>query len=128
MNAKQLTIFDVLSNVEHEEHLAMREPEVGEYVTTTGAVICHIMRPTYIGKKVLYDVSTQSRTLYQCGILEDYFPHEGGYRSVIYYGKKQRALINHRYGLNIFEPLPWDAYLARNDALKRRNFGFSPQT
>ena len=41
----QMSIFDLI------------EPEVGEYVTTHGAVICHIMRPGYIGKKVVYDVS-----------------------------------------------------------------------
>lgn len=91
----------------------LTEPAVGEYVQSAGAVIPHIMRTGFIGRKVLYDVSTESNRCYQCGILEAYIPYEGRWRSVIYYGKKQRALVTHYSEVEIFEPLPWDAYPAR---------------
>ena len=100
----------------------VREPDIGEYVERTGAVIPHIMRSAYIGKKVLYDISTQSMRCYQCGILEAYIPYEGRWRSVIYYGKKQRALVTHYSGVEIFEPMPWDAYTERAKAWKQSTF------
>ena len=40
---EQMSIFDVLSRQEHEEHLNMIEPPVGTYVETCGAVICSII-------------------------------------------------------------------------------------
>lgn len=92
----------------------MTEPDVGEYVRSTGATICHIMRPHYIGQKVLFDCSTQSmRNLYKCGILEKYIPHEGRMRSIIYTGAKQRTLLTHYPGIEIYECLPWEAYSER---------------
>ena len=100
----------------------LTEPAVGEYVHSTGAVICHIMRPAFIGRKVLYDVSTQSMRCYQCGILEAYIPYEGKWRSVIYHGKKQRALVTHYAGVEIFEPLPWDACQERTKQWKEAPF------
>ena len=93
------------------------EPEVGEYVKDTGMVICHIMRPSYIGKKVLIDKSTRSRSIYQCGILEDYIPYEGYMRSIVYTGQKQRSLITHYPGVEIFECLPWEAYKDRMEVI-----------
>jgi len=89
------------------------EPEVGAFVPDRGAVICHIMRPHYIGQKVLFDCSTQSMKLYKCGILEKYIPYEGHYRSIIFTGKKQRSYITHYPGREIYECLPWDAYPER---------------
>lgn len=96
----QMTIFDFIPD---------REPAVGEYVEKTGAVICHIMRPGYIGRKILIDVSTRSRRMYRCGILEAYIPHEGKMRSVVYTGTRQRSLITHYPGQEIYECLPWNS-------------------
>ena len=100
----------------------LTEPAVGETLSSTGTVICHIMRPAYIGQKVLYNISTQSMRCYRCGILEDYIPYEGRWRSIIYYGKKQRALVTHYAGVEIFEPLPWDAYPERTKQWKEAPF------
>ncbi len=114
---------------------AVHEPDIGEYVKETGAVIPHIMRDGFIGRKVLYDVSTQSMRCYQCGVLEeildDFYWHtrpDGEDekvpcdRVVIYHGKKQRALISLMPGRNIFECLPWDAYPERAKAWKQSTF------
>ena len=114
---EQMSIFDVLSRQEHEEHINMIEPPVGTYVDACGAVICHIMRKSYIGRKVLVDRSTQSMTCFQVGIMEDYIPYEGRMRSIVYVGKKQRALVTHYPGVEIREVLPWDAYEERNKAI-----------
>lgn len=102
----QMTIFDWMPT-------AKAEPDVGEYVAETGAVICHIMRKGYIGQKILYDCSTESHVWYRCGILEDYFECRGVMRSVIYTGQKQRILFDHCPGREIFECLAWDAYPKR---------------
>lgn len=109
MIRRQLSLFDMPE--------LRREPEVGEYVKECGAVICHIMRRSYIGKKVLIDVSTKSMTMFQCGILEDYIPYEGRMRSIIFTGKKQRSLVTHYPGIEIFEPMPWTWYEARLKAI-----------
>jgi len=101
---------------------AVHEPDIGETVTRTGAVIPHIMRSGYIGRKVLYNISTQSMRCYRCGILEEYIPYEGKMRSVIYYGKAQRALVTHYAGVNIYECLPWNAYPERAKAWKQSTF------
>ena len=93
---EQLTLLDWMPT-------AQPEPEVGAFVEECGAVIPHIMRPNYIGKKVLYDCSTESHTVFKCGILEDYVPYEGKMRSIIYTGKKQRALVTHYPGIEIYE-------------------------
>lgn len=108
----QMTIFDWMPE-------AQPEPEVGEYVTEHGTNIPHIMRPGYIGKKVVIDCSTASRKWYQVGILEEYIPYEGTFRSIVYTGKKQRSLITHRegYGTELYECLPWDAYPERMKAI-----------
>lgn len=106
----QLNLFDVCEQLK-------TEPEVGEYVKEPGAVICHIMRRGYIGKKVLIDVSTTGMTMFQCGILEDYIPYEGRMRSIVFTGKKQRSLITHYPGIEIFEPMPWAWYEARLHAI-----------
>ena len=100
----------------------VHEPGIGECVKSTGAVIPHIMRSAYIGKKVLYDVSTQSMRCYRCGVLEGYIPYEGKMRSVIFYGQKQRALVTRYAGVNIYECLPWGAYPERAKAWKRAEF------
>lgn len=102
----QMTIFDWMPT-------AKAEPDVGEYVAETGAVICHIMRKGYIGQKILYDCSTESHVWYRCGILVDYFECRGVMRSVIYTGQKQRILFDHYPGREIFECLAWDAYPKR---------------
>ena len=89
---------------------ALPQYKVGEYVTRTGAAIPHIMRPGYLGKKVLIDVSTKSREEYRVGILEEYIflPMDGVYRSIVYTGEKQRTMISHRPGKEIYECYPWD--------------------
>lgn len=96
----QMTVFDWMPE-------ASPEPDVGEYIERHGQVIPHIMRPRYIGEKVCFDCSTENHRWFQVGILEDYIPHEGRFRSVVYTGKKQRALITHYPGEEIFECLPW---------------------
>ena len=98
----------------------MTEPEVGTLVKDHGAVICHVMRPAYIGQKVVFDCSTQSQTIFKVGILEDYIPYEGRWRSIIYNGARQRTLLTHYPGREIYEALPWDAYPARKALLKPR--------
>ena len=106
----QMSIFDFI------------EPEVGEYVTKHDAVICHIMRPGMIGRKVVYPCGTQSMPdLCRVGILEKYIPYEDTYRSIIYTGQKQRILFTHRPGLNIYEPLEWDMYPDRLANIGRRS-------
>ncbi len=104
---KQMTIFDFIEKP---------EPKIGEYVEEAGPVICHIMVKGYIGKKVLYDCSTQSHRWYRCGILEKYIPYEGSMRHVIRIGKKNYAYVTRRYGEaasiygpgNIFEISPFN--------------------
>ena len=95
---KQLTIFDCFPEI-------LTGPAVGEWVTEPGAAICHKMRPSYIGKKVLIDCSTESHKWFRVGILEDYIPYEGSWRSIIFTGKKQRSLVTHRNGIQIYEIL-----------------------
>lgn len=98
----QMSLFDFL------------EPEVGEYVTKHGAVLCHIMRKGMIGKKVVFPCGTQSMPdLCRVGVLEKYIPYEGTYRSIIYTGQKQRTLYTHRPGMEIYECLEWDKYPKR---------------
>lgn len=118
----QMSIFDFIQ----------QEPEVGAYLTEHGQVICHIMRPGYIGQKVCFDCSTQSLRLFKVGILEkileDHYWHltNGQYkmepcdRVVIYTGTKQRSLISLMPGREIFECLPWDAYPERMAAIGRK--------
>lgn len=96
----QINIFDYMPDI-------LPEPQVGAYVDRHGANICHIMRPSYIGRKVVYDCSTESHEWFRCGILEKYIPHEGRMRSIINVGTKQRILIDHYPGIEIYEWHPW---------------------
>lgn len=109
----QMTVFNYMPTLR-------TEPSVGTIITEPGATICHIMIPAYIGKKVAYDVSTQSRTWYRVGILEKYIPHEGRMRAIIYNGKQQRALVTLYPGIYLHEVLPWDSYPERNKAIGRQ--------
>lgn len=90
-----------------------REPDIGEWVEDHGAVIPHIMRMAYIGKKVIVDKSTVSHRWLRCGVLERYFLCDGKWRSVIYDGERQRILLDHYPGVEIYEPLKWDEYQKR---------------
>lgn len=110
----QLDLFDVCEQLK-------TEPEVGEYVNEPGAVICHIMRRGYIGKKVLIDVSTTGMTVFQCGILEDYIPYEGRMRSIVFTGQKQRALVTHYPGVEIHECMSWHWYEKRQKVIGGRH-------
>lgn len=111
----QLSIFDWMEE----------EPEVGQWVYKTGAPISHIMRRSYIGKKVLMDKSTQSQRCYKVGILERVdtsFYYHGDQkiecdRSVIYDGSRQRSYITHMPGQEIYECLPWHAYQKREESI-----------
>ena len=115
---EQMTVFDWMPTI-------MQEPEIGTYVEKCGAVIPRIMRKGYIGSKVAVDCSTQSRKCYQVGILEKVIPAHYWHgdqiieceRSIIFTGKKQRSLITHMPGCEIFEVLPWDAYPERMAAI-----------
>lgn len=109
----QMSIFDYMPTLQ-------KEPEVGEFVEHHGANICHIMRPNYIGQKVVYDCSTYSHKWFRVGILEKYFECRGVMRSIIYVGEKQRILLDHYPGREIFECLPWDAYPERMKTIGRR--------
>ena len=79
----------------------------GDYVKKHGAVICHVMRPAFIGKLVVIDRSTEHHEWWQVGRLEDYIPYEGRWRSIVYTGKPQRSLITHYPGVEIYEVKPW---------------------
>lgn len=126
---EQLTMFDWMPTLKEE-------PEVGAWVKEHGAVIPHIMRKSYIGKKVVMDLSTESRQCFKVAILEqvlpDFYWHnddpddESGWqkvecdRSVLYTGKKGRSYITHMPGREIYECLPWDAYQERKEAIGKR--------
>lgn len=118
---EQMTIFDLMPKPE-KKPLPTEEPEIGSYVGEHGAVICHIMRPSYIGHKVVYDCSTQNHRWYRVGILEKYIPHEGHMRSIIFVGERQRILLDHVWGSEIYEPLPWEAYPERMKAIFGVNY------
>lgn len=117
--SEQLTIFDWMPQLEPE-------PKVGTIVKKTGAVIPHIMQKSYIGKKVCFDVSTQSMSAYRVGILEKllpdhYYKWDGKqyvetscFRAVIYTGIRQRSLMSiYDGGQQLYEVLPWNAYSER---------------
>ena len=99
----QISVYDYLESIGKAP-----DPEVGEYVERTGAVICHIMRPSYIGHKILFNCSTASLAWFQVGILEAYVPYEDRMRSIINVGKKQRILYTHYPGCEIYELHPWN--------------------
>lgn len=102
----QMTIWDLMAPQRRTDG---KELQVGDYTNEAGPVIPHIMRPAFIGEKVLYDCHTESHPdLYRCGILEEYIPHEGSYRCIIYDGRRQRVLITMRPGMEIFETEPWN--------------------
>lgn len=120
---EQLTIFDWLPEIQEE-------PEPGAIVTKTGAVIPHVMQDSYIGEKVCFDVSTQSKRAYRVGILEKLLPDHyyrlvgkeyvktPCRRAVIFTGKKQRSLLSlYDSGGQLFEVLPWNAYPERMAAI-----------
>lgn len=121
MMTGQMSIFDYMPTMQ-------QEPDVGEFITKHGQVICHIMRPGYIGKKVCFDVSTESMRMFQVGVLEKivtvgwYYNGKLGDcdRAIIYTGKKQRSLVTLSPGVNIYECLPWDAYPERMKAIGGR--------
>lgn len=125
----QMTIFDWRPD-------AQQEPEIGATIREHGQIICHIMRPSYIGKKVCFDISTESRrNLFRVGVLEEILEEHywrlnlstGQYkqepcdRVVVYTGKKQRSLISLMPGREIYECLPWDAYPERMRAIGGRS-------
>ena len=106
---KQMTIFDLLGD-EKEPVGEKKEPKSvkdGDYVEDHGMVICHIMRPSYVGKQVAYDCSTAGHPWFRVGTLEKYFECHGVMRSVIYVGKEQRILLDHYPGREIYELEPW---------------------
>lgn len=87
----QLSLFDFI------------EPEVGQYVEKHGRVLCHIERKACVGRKIVINKSTIGHEWYQVGVLEAYIPYEGTWRSIVYTGEKQRSLITHYPGINIYE-------------------------
>jgi len=116
----QLSIFDWMPETQVE-------PDAGEWVTEHGAIICAVMRRSYIGKKVVMDKSTSSMTGYQVGILEavvesKYYDARNERwvkcdRSIVNDGSRNRNYVDHRPGIEIYECLPWDAYPERNKAI-----------
>lgn len=122
----QMTIFDWMPTMQ-------AEPEVGEWVDEHGAVICHVMLESYIGKKVVMDKSTSSHQWFKVGILEKIIPdfyykmsEAGEYeqvpcdRLIVYDGTRQRNHIKLMPGTEVFECLPWDAYPERKAAIGKR--------
>ena len=105
----QLSLFEIAPEIipKKKAYTPTADHKPGDYLEdfgeTRGSVICHIMRPGYIGKLVCYDCSTQSHEWTQVGILEDYIPFGGRYRSIIYVGKSQRILLTHYPGVEIYE-------------------------
>ena len=106
---KQLSLFEVAPEIfpQRKTFTPTAEHKPGDYLEdfgeTNGAVICHIMRPSYIGKLVCYDCSTQSHKWTRVGILEKYFECRGVMRSVINVGSKDRILFDHYPGREIYE-------------------------
>lgn len=105
---------------------AQPEPEIGAWIKECGAVICHIMIPGYIGQKVAIDKSTHTHRWYRVGRLERYFEHEGHMRAVVDVGEHQKQLVDLWPGINLHEPLPWDAYPERNKAIGYRRQSDAP--
>ena len=113
------------------------EPEVGEWVDKCGAVIPHIMRRSYIGKKVVMDKSTSSHKWFRVGVLEKVvtgFYYDGDKKIecdmlIIFDGSRQRNIITHWPGREIYECLPWDAYERRPNEKRRdpKDSGASPE-
>lgn len=100
---QQMTLFDLFDLSEGKTEKGDLHP--GDYIESHGAVICHIMRPGYIGKMVAYDCSTESHKWIRVGILKDYIPYEGRWRSIIDVGKGRDhyILLTHYEGRNIYE-------------------------
>ena len=109
MTYGQLSIFDI-------DPRCRPDPQPGEWVKEHGQVIRHIMRRSYIGKKIVMDKSTQSQKAFKVGILERVdtsFYYRGDQkiecdRSVIYDGSRQRSYILHMPGQEIYELYPFD--------------------
>lgn len=78
------------------------ELRAGEYVKDHGMVICHIMRPSYIGKKIVIDRSEPGCERYQVAILVDYIKLTTP-RAVVNTGKAEVEVITFRPGVEIFE-------------------------
>lgn len=78
------------------------ELRAGEYVKDHGMVICHIMRPSYIGKKIVIDRSEPGRECYQVAILVDYIKLTTP-RAVVNTGKAEVEVITFRPGVEIYE-------------------------
>lgn len=100
----QMSIFDCFPEVCPKREYV----RPGDYVTEHGAVIDHICRPAYIGELVVMDRCTESHEWWQVGRMEKYFYNDENecWRSVVYYGKEQRSLIDHFPGVEIFELTP----------------------
>lgn len=67
-----------------------------------GAAICHIMRPSYIGKKIVIDRSEPGCECYQVAILVDYIQLTTP-RAVVNTGKTETEVITFRPGVEIYE-------------------------
>ena len=98
---QQISLFDFPENERFKP---------GMYVESYGPAIPHIMRPGFIGKCVVYDCSTVSHKWFIVGRLEKYVWNDDNkcWRSIIYIGQKQRSLIDHMWGREIYKPEPWD--------------------
>lgn len=105
---KQMTLFDLFDL--SEEKAGASDIQPGDYIESHGAAICHIMRPGYIGKLVAYDCSTQNHKWIRVGILRNYIPYEGRWRSIIDVGegRNHSILLTHYEGCDIYEVEPWD--------------------
>lgn len=116
---EQLSLFDV------EIATSLKHDEVGSYKKTPGAVIPHIMRHAYIGKKVLIDKSTHSMQWYRVGILEDYIWNPGAkaMRCIVFTGERQRHLIDMVPGVEIYETEPLDRVALARQNLMRELWG-----
>lgn len=111
----QISIFDYKPTLR-------QEPDVGAHIPEVGAVIPHIMIPSYIGKKVAFNCSTESRRCFRVGILEEYVPYGDYMRAIIFDGKRQRALVTlYPWMDGIHEVLPWESYPGRIEAISRRD-------
>ncbi len=117
----QVSMFDWMA----EDDIEVEEPDVGAWVETHGAVICHIMLPSYIGRKVVMDKSTQSHKWYKVGLLESVrngFYYHGDDKvpcdiAIVYDGGKQRNIINMALGGQLYECLPFHDYPKRERAI-----------
>lgn len=113
----QLSLFDTDDNV-----CRKKRDTIGTYKRRPGAVIPHIMRSAYIGKKILIEESTPRGEVYRVGVLEEYTYdiERRVHRCIVFTGEGQRHQIDMYPGEEIFETEQINRMeLARQNLMRR---------